>query len=197
MLQQYRAGCVGYPHHAIGWNHKGFVVRAILFCGLRHQAHIGHAAHRCRVKCAVCLAIVNHSLINAGIATVGNNGLGFLLVTLGIPHGAGITHDNGHGGIDNNVAGHMQIGNTLVGIHHRQGRTLAIQSFDVALDCILLVFWQRSNFGIEVANPVIGIEADLFKRISVFGQYLFIKNRHNVTKNHRVGHLHHGGLQMH
>src|SRR5690625_6301373 len=49
-------------------------------------------------------------LVDAGIAAVGDDGLGILQLALGIPHAPRIPDHGRHGGIDDDIAGHVQIG---------------------------------------------------------------------------------------
>src|SRR3546814_10081349 len=51
----------------------------ILFLGLlRHQADVGHAAHGGGIEGAVGLAVLDHRLVDAGVATVRDHRLGVL-----------------------------------------------------------------------------------------------------------------------
>ncbi len=118
VLKQHVAGGIRYPYHAVGRHHESFVVRAVLFSRLRHEADIRHTAHGCRIERAICFTVVDNCLVHTGIAAIRNNGLRCLLLAFGIPHSAGIANYNGHGSIDNDVAGHVQVGDAFIGVHH-------------------------------------------------------------------------------
>src|SRR5690606_1766866 len=96
------------------------VVGTILLGLLGHQADVRHAAHGGRVEGAVGLAVLDHGLVHAGVAAVRNHGLGVLQLAFGVPHLAGVADHGRHGGVDDHIAGHVQVGDALVGVDHGQ-----------------------------------------------------------------------------
>jgi hypothetical protein len=65
---------------------EGLVVRAVFLGGLGHEADVGDGAHGLRVEGAVFFAEVDRGLVDAGVAAVGNDAEGVLLLAGGVPH---------------------------------------------------------------------------------------------------------------
>ena len=65
LLEDDVAGRVDDPHRAGGGDLEGLVVAAVLLGRLRHQADVGHRAHRRRVVGAVRAAVVDDDLVDA------------------------------------------------------------------------------------------------------------------------------------
>src|SRR5699024_5680256 len=78
VLELHLAVLVGDTHGAIAGNMEGLVVRTVFFGFLGHQADIGHATHGRRVEGAIGLTILNHGLVDAGVAAVRNHRLGIV-----------------------------------------------------------------------------------------------------------------------
>src|SRR5690606_31609484 len=115
---------VDHAHDAVGADAKGLVVRTVFLGLLRHQADVGHAAHGRRVERAVGLAVLDHRLVDAGVAAVGDHRLGVLQFAVRVPHATAVADHRRHRGVDDHVAGHVQVGDALVGIDHRHARAL-------------------------------------------------------------------------
>ncbi len=60
------------------------------------------------------LAEINSGLIDTGVTAVGDDGFGVLGLTLGVPHLSRIADHGWHGSINDDVTGHMQVGDALV-----------------------------------------------------------------------------------
>mmetsp|Transcript_157819 Transcript_157819/g.502599 ORF Transcript_157819/g.502599 Transcript_157819/m.502599 type:complete len:257 (-) Transcript_157819:2336-3106(-) len=104
-------------HHTHGaWllDLEGLVVGAVLLCLLRHEAHVRHRAHGLGIKCTMLNAIFDALVEDPGIASVRDDGLAILELVARSPHLAGGPDHGGHGCVDNDVAGHMQVGDALV-----------------------------------------------------------------------------------
>ena len=71
VLHERLAGLVDDAHGAGSRNLEGLVVAAVLLGRLRHEADVGHGAHRGRVVGAVSAAVVDDDLVDAGVAAVG------------------------------------------------------------------------------------------------------------------------------
>mmetsp|Transcript_23465 Transcript_23465/g.44200 ORF Transcript_23465/g.44200 Transcript_23465/m.44200 type:complete len:425 (-) Transcript_23465:1048-2322(-) len=93
---------------------KGLVVRAVLFRFLGHEPHVRNCAHGAGIESSVLLAKLNNCLEDTRIAAVGNQALGVFGLVVLVPHLAAIPDHGRHGSINDDVAGHMQVGNTLV-----------------------------------------------------------------------------------
>ena len=122
VLEQRVAGAVDDAHAAGGLDLEGLVVAAVLLGLLRHQADVGRGAHRRRVERAVLAAEVDRLRVEGGVAGVGDHGLGVLLVAVGVPHLARGADHRRHRGVDDHVAGDVQVGDAAVGVDHREVR---------------------------------------------------------------------------
>ena len=171
-------------------------MRAVLFGFLRHQAHVRYAAHGGRIERAVLLAVFDHRLVNGGVAAVRDNSLRILQLVIRVPHLAGITNHRRHRGIDDHVAGHMQVGDAFMGVHHRHGRASLIKGLYIAFDRLLLVAGQLLNSAVKVADTAVRVEASTLQHVSVLLQHLFIELFYHDTEHDWVGDLHHGGFQV-
>ncbi len=172
-------------------------MRAVLFGFLRHQANVRHAAHGGRVEGAVLLAVFDGGLVDTGVATVRDHGLGVLQFTGGVPHLARVTDHGRHRGVDDDVARHVQVGDAFVGVDHGQGRALGVQGLDVGFDLGLLLGWQVLDAGVQVADTVVGVEAYFGQGCGVLGQHVVVELFDDDAEHDRVGNLHHGGFQVH
>jgi hypothetical protein len=72
------------------------------------------------------LAVVDDGLVDAGVAAVGNHRLGVLQLAVGVPHLAEVADHRRHRGVDDHVARHVQVGDALVGVDHRQRRAAGV-----------------------------------------------------------------------
>jgi hypothetical protein len=113
-------------HGAVGGDLEGLVVRAVLLRLLRHQPDVGHAAHGRRVELAVRLAVLDDRLVDAGVAGVGDHRLGVLQLARGVPHPAAVADHRRHGRVDDDVAGHVQVGDAAVRVDHGDRRALLV-----------------------------------------------------------------------
>src|SRR5690554_2725066 len=104
MFKHYLTRIINDANRTICWDFKGFIVRAVFFCFLRHQTDVRYATHGARIKCTVLLTESDSFLIDTGIATVWNNRFSILLLTFTVPHLPRSTNHRWHGGIDNDIA---------------------------------------------------------------------------------------------
>ena len=74
------------------------------------------------VEGAVLLAVLDDGLVHRGVAAVWDHRERVVQLAVGAPHLAGVAHHHGHGGVHDDVVGHVQVGDALVGIHHGEGR---------------------------------------------------------------------------
>ena len=159
MLHEHRTGCIDDANRTGSSDLEGLVVRAILLRLLRHQAHVGHAAHRAGVERAVGAAEVDDLLVDAGVGAVGNHSLGILRLASSIPHLARLAEHRRHGGVDDHIARHMEVGDALVGVHHRDRRPVCQRCSDVGLDGCALLSRELRQFLDHVAEAVVHIDA--------------------------------------
>ena len=125
VLEQHVAGRVDDAHGAGGGDLEGLVVGAVLLGRLRHQADVGHRAHRGRVEGAVGAAVVDDGLVDAGVATSRGSRRGCRPRSPSASHiwPRGADHRR-HRGVDDDVARHVQVGDAAVGVDHRQRRAV-------------------------------------------------------------------------
>ena len=193
---EHAALVVHHFHFAIGRNFKRFVVRAVFFRFLRHQAHIRHGAHGGGVERAVFFAEIDGGTVNARIAAVGNHGFGIARLAVFVPHPAGIANHGGHGRIHNHIAGYMQVGNAFVGIHHRQIGILRIRFGNRFFHASAGGGIQFVQIGQQVAEAVVHIHAGGRQLFAVLLEHGGEKHFHGMAENNRVGHFHHGRLHV-
>ena len=197
LRQQHLAG--GDVHNArfAGLGHfKGFVVRAVLFSLLGHQADIGHGAHGDRVKVAIGLAEVNDFLVDARKGTFGIDRLGVLGLAVGAPHFAAQADHGGHRGVHNHVVGCVQVGDALGRVDHGQLGPVLVAGVQITDDLVALGGRQAFELFVEVGQPVVDVHAQLLKQLAVLGKGVFVVNPNRVTEHDGVRDLHHGGFDV-
>ncbi len=80
-----------------------------------------------------------------GVAAVRNHGLHVVQLAVGAPHLARRADGRRHRRVDDHVARHVQVGDALARIHHRQRRARRVDGLQVGLDGGLLIGRQRSR----------------------------------------------------
>ena len=136
---------------------EGLVVAAVLLGLLGHQPDVGHRAHRGRVEGAVGAAVVDDGLVDTGVRAVGDDGEGVVLLAVRAPHVAGRADHRRHRGVDDDVARHVQVGDALVGVDHRQARAVGEALGDRGLD--LVAVGQGRQPVEDAAEAVVGGQA--------------------------------------
>ncbi len=196
MFHQDIASRVGHLHTAVCRNLKCFVVRAVLFRFLRHQAHIGDVAHRGHIKCAIFLAEADDFLVNASVSAVRDHHFAVVGVAIWPPHFARCADGGGHRSVDDDVAGDVQIGDSFVGVDHRQVGMGFVDGLDVCFNRVLLVGGQASDFCVHIAQAVVGIDTQFGEGVGVFLENVFVIDGDGVTEHDGVGHFHHRRFQV-
>src|SRR3972149_4707574 len=112
------------------------------------------------------------------------------------PHLAAIADHWWHGGVDDHVAGHVQVGDALVGIDHRQLWLFFVASLDVGFDLGALGFRQRGDFCEQVAEAVVDVDTQLLDGRGVLLENILEIDRNSMAEHDRVGNLHHRGLEV-
>ena len=196
MLHQHRTGCINDANRAGRGNLKGLVVRAILLCLLRHQAYVRDAAHRAGVERAVGTAEVDDLLVDSGVGAVGDDRLGVLRLARSVPHLARLAEHRRHRSVDDDIARHMQIGDALVGVHHRNGRAVRQRCSDVCLDGCALRSRELRQLLDHVAEAVVHINAEPLKGGAMLGPELLEEDLDRMAEDDGVRDLHHRRLHV-
>ncbi|OQA08236.1 MAG: hypothetical protein BWY66_01081 [bacterium ADurb.Bin374] len=197
VLDQHLAGRVDHAHDAVALDLEGLVVRAIFLGFLRHQADVRDAAHRAGIERAVFLAEVDRRLVDARVGAVGNDRLHVAQLTVAAVHLAAGADRRGHRGVYDDVAGHVQVGDALVGVDHRELGPIDVDLLDVLFDLFLLVGGKGRDLLVELAEAVVGADAERAERFGVLFIDVLEEDADDVAEHDRVGYLHHGGFQMH
>mmetsp|Transcript_20289 Transcript_20289/g.41667 ORF Transcript_20289/g.41667 Transcript_20289/m.41667 type:complete len:241 (+) Transcript_20289:1086-1808(+) len=134
-------------------------VGAILLGLLSHETDIGTCPHGLGVESAVLLAEVNALAEDPSIATVRDGGQKVLLLVIGVPHLAPAADGCGHGVVNDDVAGDVEVGDALVRVDHGDLRTLRVRRCEIILDDLLLVCRQAGDLLVDVTEAVVGIHA--------------------------------------
>jgi hypothetical protein len=194
LLQQHGAGFIDHAHGAGFGDFKGLVVAAVLFGGLRHQAHVGHGAHGDGVQRAVLLAVVDDGLVDAGVAAVRDDGLGVLQLAFGVPHPPESRIMAGMEASTITSEGTCRLVMPLsLTMARAGGRRPGLQ---VGFDFRALGFGQLVQAGVQVADAVVDVEADLGQCSGVLVEHGSVVGVDHVAEDDGVGDLHHGGLQV-
>ena len=117
-------------------------------------------------------------------------------LTIRAPHLSGRAQGCRHGRINDDIAGHVQVGDPAVRIYHRHIRPCAVNRLQVRFNGCPLLSVKRLNFGIDIANAIVGVHTKLSKLLAVFFKDVSIVNLHGMAKDYRVRNLHHRGFQV-
>mmetsp|Transcript_38759 Transcript_38759/g.93012 ORF Transcript_38759/g.93012 Transcript_38759/m.93012 type:complete len:322 (-) Transcript_38759:227-1192(-) len=171
-------------------------MRSILLGLLCHEADIRACTHGLRIKRTVFLAKLDHLTENKAVAAIRNGGFEVCLLAICIPHVATGTDCRWHRVVNDDVAGHMKVGDAPGGVNKRHFPALLIGGHDVGLNGLPLFLWQRRDLLVNVAEAIVGIHSELAECLLVFCEDVLVVHLHAMPKHNRVGDLHHGGLQV-
>ena len=188
---QNRAIIEDHFDRASGGHFEGCRVRAVLFRLLRHQADVLHCACGRWVQRAIFFEELNGFVIDRGIRVVGNDAVCIALFAVRPPTFAACADQRGHGCVNNHVRGNMQVGDAFVAVHHIHGRALVHACVNRGHDLRLALYAlkQVAQAGIRVHTKVCH-----FRAVDVEDR--FEKDLNRVTKDDRVGNLHHRGFHV-
>lgn len=113
VLHEDLPGAVEDLHAAGVGDGEGLVVGAVLLGLLRHEADVRDRAHRRRVEGAVRAAVVDDDLVDPGVGGVRDDREGVLGLVVAVPHLPGVADHRGHGGVDDDVGGHVEVRDPL------------------------------------------------------------------------------------
>ena len=175
---------------------EGLVVRPVFLGFLGHESHVGDAPHGGGIQGAVLLAKVNRGLVHAGVGAIGNDGDRVLGLALGIPHLAPFANHRRHGCVNDDVGGHVEVGDSLVGVDHGQVRAHGHRLRNGRFNGRTLRRVHLRQLGHEVAESVVEVHASRFKRGPMLVNHWIEEGPHRRPEQDGVGHLHHGGLHV-
>ena len=167
MGEQDIAGCSEDADGAGFLDFKSFVVGSIFLGFLRHQSDIGDIAHGCDIKGSVFFAEINGGLVDPGVVPIGDDRFGIRGVAVGTPHLSGCTDHRRHGGINNHIAGDMQVGDSLVGIDHGNGGAFFNNLLQIGPNGGLGFRIERIEDTVKIGESIIGIKSDIFQCLSM------------------------------
>ena len=196
LLHERVAGGVHHADGSVAGGFKGLVVGAVLLGGLGHEADVGDAAQGGRVEGAVLLAVFDDSLVDGGVGAVGDQGNGVVEFVVGTPGAPAVADDHGHGGVNDGVAGNVEVGDAPVGVHHHQVRAALVGGLDVGFDLRALGFRQVLDLGQHLGDAVVRVNGDLGQGVGVLVEHVLEENRYAVSEDDGVGDAHHGGLEV-
>mmetsp|Transcript_20286 Transcript_20286/g.41643 ORF Transcript_20286/g.41643 Transcript_20286/m.41643 type:complete len:214 (+) Transcript_20286:1086-1727(+) len=142
---------------AVAVRNEGGRVGAVLLGLLSHETDIWASPHGLGVEGAVLLAEVDALAEDSGIATVRDGSQEILLLVIGVPHLAPGADGRGHGVVDDDVAGHVEVSDAPVRIDHGDLRALRVSLLEIILDYLLLVCWQLGDLRVDIAETVVDI----------------------------------------
>ena len=118
-----------------------------------------------------------------------------MLLAVGAPHVARGADHRRHRGVDDDVARHVQVGDALVGVDHRQARAVGQALGDGGLD--LVTVGQCGQAVEDAAETVVGGQPGRGQVGAVGLEDLGEERGDDVAEDDRVAHLHHRGLEVH
>ncbi len=196
LLEQGGAGGIDDADGAVAGSLESLVVGAVFLGLLRHQADIGDAAHGGRIELAVTFAVLDDLAVHGGVAAIGNHGDGVLKLVLQIPHLAAVADDVRHRGVDDDIVGDVQVGDSFAGIDHGQSGLLFVAGVDVGFDFGLLARRETIELGQDITHAKVRVGADLLQGAGMLLKGVLEVNRDAVAEHDRVGDLHHGRLEV-
>ena len=166
----------------------------VFLCFLGHKANVWYRTECCRVYGTVGFHIVDDRFVETGISAVRNNTNGIFFVAVFVPHFSTAAYQSRHGRIHNNIGGDMEIGDTLVGVHHGNPRSIVYRSVYIRF---YFCFVRCSfNFFVQGGQTVVCIDVQGIKSRFMFCKDIFEIGFYNGSEDDRVRNLHHRGLQV-
>mmetsp|Transcript_30078 Transcript_30078/g.53128 ORF Transcript_30078/g.53128 Transcript_30078/m.53128 type:complete len:351 (-) Transcript_30078:360-1412(-) len=181
---------------AIKFCFKRVGVRSIFLRFLCHQPNIWTSTHGSRVESSILLAKLHNLIEHLAISSVRNGPEEVFLFVSGVPHLATTTNCSWQGVVNDDVARYMEVCDASTTINHCHLATFCVCGHDVIFNGLLLGIWQRCNFLVYIAQTVVGVHTKGGECVLVLGKDILEVYLHAMTKEDRVGDLHHRCLQM-
>src|SRR5690606_24700405 len=113
-----------------------------------------------------------------------------------VPHLSAVADHGGHRGVDDDVAGNVEVGDSAVGVHHGHAGAALVHRADVLLDGGALRFGQRGDLSHHVAESIVRIHAEALQYFTVLLEYVPEEDADGVAEDDGIGYLHHRRLQV-
>src|SRR5699024_12428845 len=117
---------------------------------------------------ALGLGGLGHGLVGAGLGGVGADRQGVLLLVVLVPHLAADADHRGHGSVDDDIGGHVEVRDALVRVDHGQVGSLGQALLDSGPDAGRGVGGQGVESGADGGQSVVGGQARLGEDITVY-----------------------------
>ena len=196
VFQDRLPGGVNDPDGAVSGGLESLVVGTVLFRFLRHEANVGHTSHGHGVVGAMFFAVLDHFTVKPCVALVGDDSLGVVGLAVGTPHLPAVTDHGGHGGVDDDVAGHVEVGDPMVRVHHGHIRLCLIHGLEIGNDLGFFVFGQLFNSVVQITYTIVEIHTQFGDGIGMLLDGILVVDLDAVAEDDGIGDLHHGGLQV-
>ena len=90
----------------------------------------------------------------------------------------------------------MEVGDALGGVHHRHVRAVLVGVGDGLADALGGLGVELVQAGLDGGQAVVRVQAGGRELVAVLREEVGEVGLHHVAEDHRVGHLHHGGLEV-
>ena len=175
---------------------ESFVVAAVFFGFLRHEADVRHGSHARRIECPVAAAVVNHNLVDGGIGAIGNDGKRIVRGTVGPPHFSARADHRGHARIHDDVARHVKIRDAAIRVDHRELGPLGEAVTHKRANRLGGLGIERLEAREDRAQTVVCRESRILEFCPEPREDLGEERAHRVTEDDGVTDLHHRGLEV-
>ncbi|SIA44235.1 Uncharacterised protein [Mycobacteroides abscessus subsp. abscessus] len=139
---------------------------------------------------------VDHLLVDPGEGRLGVDGLGVLELAVGAVHLAAGPNHGRHRGVDDHVAGRVEVRNTLGRVHHGQLRPVLVTGVQVADDLLVLRRGQGLDLAVQVRQSIVDVDAQLVEQLLVLFEGVLVEDLDRVAEDDGVADPHHGRLDV-
>ena len=194
MFMQNIAICGDHAHRAVMRNFERGRVAAVFFGLLRHQTNVLHGSCSGRVQRAIGFEKPDGFVVNSGIGTVGDHAICVGFVAIRTPALATCADKCRDRRVNDDVAGHMQVGDATVGIDHIHWRSRCQAGVNCGHDLGTVVHLGHTIQQITQAR--IRVDPGRIHFVAKLVKDRTQKGAHGMAKDDRVGHLHHCCFQV-
>jgi len=102
-------------------------------------------------------------LVHGGVAAVRDDALDVLELVVLVPHLPAVADHARHGGVDDDVGRHVQVGDPFVAVDHGQPRPLLVHLLDVVQQLLARDLREQLHLVVKVLQAVVGVKPDLLE----------------------------------